>query len=437
MAGIFKAYDIRGVYGRDLTPQVVRRLGYSFAGFYGRDFLIGIDTRTHSLDLYRYLADGALRAVSVHFLGNVTTPMAHYAAKALDMPTLMVTASHNPPEYNGVKPMHPGGMDLEKHELEEVERMFNATADVPERYVGFAYAVDVLGRYADYLSSKFGDLRGMRIGFDPANGAGTVLYRPLREALGMDVWGINVEPDGRFPSHPPDPEKPENLAQLREHVVANGLRAGLALDGDGDRIGIVTATGRVFRPEHMVLVLLEEYAGPGDIIVLDITQPLYLERVAAERGVKVVRQRVGHSFQKPTAVRHNAVFWAEYSGHIGFRDNSYFDDGIFAGLRILQLTEARGTGLDEYLARAPQVFQERIDVRVDDQAAVMGRVAREAERLGEEVLTIDGVDMRFRRGRVLIRPSNTEPLIRIKVESETKEGFEELRSLALRLVKGG
>ncbi|MGC9170644.1 MAG: phosphomannomutase/phosphoglucomutase [Thermoproteus sp.] len=422
---VFKAYDIRGVYGKDLTPDLVRRIGYAVGKFFGGGkILIGMDVRTHSPDVLRHLVAGLLPVADVELLGNVTTPMTHFASRLLYEPAVMITASHNPPEYNGLKIMHKGGIDLTSEELQRLKEMLE---EPPEGQKGLVYVQDVKERYFQYLENTFGEF-DISVGFDPANAAGVIL-RPLLKRLFKRVSVINGRPDGRFPSHPPDPEKPENLRQLAELVKAEGLDAGVALDGDGDRVGLVTAKGDVFRAEKIAYMLISHYAKPGDVVVLDATMPLYLERVAEERGVKIVRERVGHSFQKPAAIRSNAAFWAEYSGHVGFREHYYFDDGIYTALKVLDVARSIGKTLDDLLAEAPKVYEERIDIRVDDQRRVMEKVRSSARSIGgAEIYEIDGVDIRFRDGgRLLIRPSNTEPLIRVKIEAGSPAQLGNLR----------
>jgi len=422
---VFKAYDVRGVYGRDLTPDVVRRIGYAVGKFFGGGrVLIGMDVRTHSPDVLRHLVAGLLPIADVELLGNVTTPMAHFASRLLYEPAVMITASHNPPEYNGLKIMHKGGINLTSEELQRLRDMLE---DPPPEQRGLVYVQDVRERYFQYLENTFGEF-DLSIGFDPANAAGVIL-RPLLKRLFKKVSVINGRPDGRFPSHLPDPEKPENLRQLAGLVKAEGLDAGVALDGDGDRVGLITARSEAFRAEKIAYMLLRYYAKPGDVVVLDATMPLYLERVAEEAGVKIVRERVGHSFQKPAAIRNNAAFWAEYSGHVGFREHYYFDDGIYTALKVLAVSRDVGKTLDDVLAEAPKVYEERIDIRVDDQRKVMDRVKSSVKSIGgAEIYEIDGVDVRFRDGgRLLIRPSNTEPLIRVKIEAESPGQLSGLR----------
>ncbi|MFN7106156.1 MAG: phosphomannomutase/phosphoglucomutase, partial [Pyrobaculum sp.] len=355
---VFKAYDIRGVVDIELTEGLVEEIGYALAQFFkGDDVIVGMDVRTHSFKIAEALSRGLLAGGNVIFIGTSTTPLTHYASHILDKPAVMITASHNPPEYNGMKVMRRGGLDLESHEIQMLASMLKKP---PQTRRGVVYVQEVLSKYVDYLSERFGKL-DISIGFDPANAAGVILT-PLLERVFKKVVAINHLPDGRFSAHLPDPEKAENLRQLQSLVVESRLDAGIALDGDCDRLGLVTAQGRIFRPEKMVYALLNHYAKSGDVVVLDVTMPLYLEKAAEERGVKIVRQRVGHSFQKPTAVRTNALFWAEYSGHIGFKEHNYFDDGIYASLKILSVL----SNLDEVLDAAPRVYEERLDVSSED-----------------------------------------------------------------------
>ena len=425
---VFKAYDVRGLVDRELTMELVEKIGYAVSKFFGGgDIVVGMDVRTHSFRIAEALARGLLSGGDVVFIGTATTPVTHYASYVLQRPAVMITASHNPPEYNGMKIMKSGGLDLESHEIQQLAAMLE---EPPAEKRGVVRVVDVLSRYVDYVSGRFGEL-GLSVGFDPANAAGVVL-KPLLNKVFRKVVAINDVPDGRFPAHLPDPEKAENLQQLRALVKEHKLDAGIALDGDCDRVGLVTARGEIFRPEKMVYALLNYLAKPGDVVVLDVTMPLYLEKAAEERGVKVVRQRVGHSFQKPTAVRHNALFWAEYSGHIGFREHNYFDDGIYAALKLLATLGDVGVTMDEVLEKAPRVYEERIDIKAADPRRAVEEAKRRAANL--EFYELDGLDIRTKDGRVLIRPSNTEPVVRVKVESNTKEGFDRLKSLVAQLI---
>ena len=425
---VFKAYDIRGVVDKELTTDIVEKIGYALAKFFnGSDVIVGMDVRTHSFRIAEALSSGLLAGGNVIFIGTSTTPATHYASYILNKPAVMVTASHNPPEYNGMKIMKAGGLDLESHEIQQLASMLEQP---PPEKRGVVYVSEALNKYIDHVASLFGELP-LAVGFDPANAAGVVL-KPLLSRVFKKVVAINDYPDGRFPAHPPDPEKAENLRQLQQVVVQNRLDAGIALDGDCDRVGMVTASGNIFRPEKMVYTLIELYAKPGDVVVLDVTMPLYLEKVAEERGVKVVRQRVGHSFQKPTAVRTNALFWAEYSGHVGFREHHYFDDGIYAALKILSILAQHGTSLDEMLRRAPQVYEERIDVKTADPRGAVEKAKLNAK--GLEYYEVDGIDIRTPDGRLLIRPSNTEPVVRAKIEAYNKEGVDRLRSLLSKLL---
>jgi len=425
---VFKAYDIRGVVDVELTMDLVEKIGFAITKFFqGSDIVVGMDVRTHSFRIVEALSRGLTAGGDVVFLGTSTTPMTHYASYTLGKPAVMITASHNPPEYNGLKIMRPGGLDLESHEIQQLAALLEPP---PERRKGVIYVYDALTKYTDELAKRFGRI-DMSIGFDPANAAGVIL-KPLLKATFKNVVAINDYPDGRFPAHPPDPEKAENLKQLQELVLSHKLDAGVALDGDCDRVGIVTASGKIFRPEKMVYALLNYYARPGDVVVLDVTMPLYLEKVAEERGVKIVRQRVGHSFQKPTALRVNALFWAEYSGHVGFRDHHYFDDGIYAALRLFTILTEAGVTLDKVIEEAPKVYEERLDIRTQNPRAAVEKAKERAK--GFEIYELDGLDIRTRDGRLLIRPSNTEPVVRVKIEAENREGLEKLRHLLSQLI---
>lgn len=327
-----------------------------------------------------------------------------------------------------MKIMRRGGVDLESYEIQQIADLLEPPPVVKH---GVVYTVDILSKYFTYIKERFKNI-DLAVGFDPANAAGVIL-KPLLQDIFKKVVSINDRPDGRFPSHPPDPEKAENLQQLRKLVVENRLDVGVALDGDCDRVGLVSSRGEIFRPEKIVYTLLNYYAKSGDVVVIDVMMPLYLEKVAEERGVRVIRQRVGHSFQKPAAIRHNALFWAEYSGHIGFREHFYFDDGLYAALKLLSIIVDVGSTLDKVLEEAPKIYEERLDIKTTDPRRAVEEAKRKAA--GLEFYELDGIDIRTREGRLLIRPSNTEPLVRVKIEAENKEDVDKLKSLLSRLIQ--
>jgi len=431
---IFKAYDIRGIWGVELNAEVVRAIGYAIAEYVKDEgeLIVGMDVRIHSPEMMRALVDGATKVGDVYVAGTATTPMMHHASRFFDRPAVMITASHNPPQYNGLKPMHSGGEDFTS---EEIARLYDAAnSPIPDGWRGVALGIDIRGPYFRYILDRFGQMEE-RVGFDPGNAAGVVL-KPLLNALFRHVEVINGEPDGRFPAHLPDPEKAENLEQLRRLVVEKGLDAGIALDGDCDRVGLVARSGRIVRPEKMAYLLIETMAKPGDVVVLEVTMPLYLEEAAAEKGVKVIRARTGHTFQFHAAKSSNALFFAEYSGHIGFRENNYFDDGLYAALKVITLAREVG-GLDALLDKSPKVYEERMDIPVEDREAAMARVRERVKTLSgvDQVVEIDGVDVRLRNGaRVLVRPSNTEPLLRVKIEGRDEDAFKTAKETAARLL---
>ncbi|MEM1836991.1 MAG: phosphomannomutase/phosphoglucomutase [Pyrobaculum sp.] len=426
---VFKAYDIRGVVDKELTLDLVEKIGYAISKFFkGEDVVVGMDVRTHSFKIVEALSRGLLAESNIVFIGTSTTPIVHYASYVLDRPAVMVTASHNPPEYNGMKIMRRGGVDLESYEIQQIADLLEPPPVVKH---GVVYTIDILSKYFTYIKERFKNI-DLAVGFDPANAAGVIL-KPLLQDIFKKVVSINDRPDGRFPSHPPDPEKAENLQQLRKLVVENRLDVGVALDGDCDRVGLVSSRGEIFRPEKIVYTLLNYYAKSGDVVVIDVMMPLYLEKVAEERGVRVIRQRVGHSFQKPAAIRHNALFWAEYSGHIGFREHFYFDDGLYAALKLLSIIVDVGSTLDKVLEEAPKIYEERLDIKTTDPRRAVEEAKRKAA--GLEFYELDGIDIRTREGRLLIRPSNTEPLVRVKIEAESKEDVDKLKSLLSRLIQ--
>ncbi|HMB53206.1 MAG TPA: phosphomannomutase/phosphoglucomutase [Thermoanaerobaculia bacterium] len=437
MAGIFKAYDIRGVYGADLDETTARQVGLAFQHVLDDDDLaksnavvVGRDMRSHSAGLAEALIDGLTAAgLDVLDVGLVTTPMNYFAVGHLGAAGgIQVTASHNPAKYNGFKLSRHGARPVSgDHGIALVEEKI-AAGDLPEADArGEVTSVDVND---DYQSHVLGHLRStngggrLRLVADAANGMGT-LYRPLLEAMGIDLVPLYFELDGSFPNHEANPLKEENLEDLQEAVERHGADLGVSFDGDADRSAFVDETGRSIGSDLTTALiageLLERH--PGAAVVYDLRSSRALAEYVREKGGVPIRERVGHSFMKATLREHEGVFGGELAGHYYFRDNFYADSSILAVVEILNLMRKTHKPLSELVeplrryAKSPE-----INFEVEDKQGKMDELARRHE--GADADWVDGISVRYPTWWFNVRPSNTEPYLRLVVEAKDEEELE-------------
>lgn len=443
----FKAYDIRGVYGAEIDAALAFRVGRAFARFSGAKELLGAaDARTHSAELLRAFGAGAASAGStLHDAGCISTPALHYLQMRRGYGAgVMATASHNPPQYHGFKLFdRRGGSVSSATGLRAIEAAVAEDAGAPpvplpalaalpgaapEEYVAFATA------------HVRPEVRGMKVVVDASNGSAGRLLEAAAERLGLDAVILNAAPDGSFPAHPPNPLEAASQRQAAAAVVRAGAVLGAVLDGDGDRILFFDETGRplpsYFAGALIAGALLERE--PGAAIVYDlISSRVFPEAIAAAGGVPV-KAPVGYSNLYAAMVRAGALFGNETSGHLYFRvsDSFYTESAIYGLGVLLNLLLQRGRPLSELAAplRARYVQQEEVNIRLDrlDPDAALQRVRDAcADGLEEE---LDGVSVSYDRFWFNLRPSNTEPLLRLRLEAVDERALAEATARVLKLV---
>jgi phosphomannomutase len=427
LSRIFKAYDVRGVVPDELDASVARAVGAAFADWAGVPAIAtGRDCRLSSPELGAALAEGiASRGTDVVDLGLASTDLLYFASGSLDVAGVMLTASHNPPRYNGMKFCLPGAKPVgEDTGLAEIRERAERDTYAPAAARGTIGQRDLLDAYAEHVLS-FVDASAMRplsVVADTANGMGGLIVPAVFERLPVSLVHLYPDLDGTFPNHPADPIDPENQRDLKREVLARGADVGLAFDGDADRVFLVDERAEgVSGSEVTALVaaaMLERQ--PGAPVVYNLICSWAVPEVIREHGGQPIRTRVGHSFIKQVMAETGAVFGGEHSGHYYFRDNYRADSGLIAAVVVLEQLSRATAALSEVLApfRRYRASGE-INTRVRDQAGRVEAIS-EAFAAGRADHT-DGLTVEFEDWWFNVRPSNTEPLLRLNVEARTEE----------------
>ena len=433
LATVFKAYDVRGTVPDQLDPRRLYAIGAAFARFVegkgGGPIVVARDMRESGLALSRaFIAGASSVGAEVTDLGLASTDLLYFASGRLEAAGAMLTASHNPASYNGVKLCLAGARPIgEESGLAEVRRQAEAVLSALPAGEDYLEGVPVAGQdllkdFAAHVCS-FVDtdaLRPLRLVADTANGMGGLVAPAVFEALPFDVELLFAELDGTFPNHPADPIQPENLRQLQARVLETGADAGLAFDGDADRVFLVDERAQVLSGSLTTAIvadaMLERH--PGSTILYNVICSKAVPEIVRERGGTPVRTRVGHSFIKAVMADTGAVFGGEHSGHYYFRDNYRADSGIIAALVVLERLCVSAEPLSELRRRYERYAGSgEINTEVDDPAAVVDAIAASYEARGAAVDRLDGATADLGSWWFNVRPSNTEPLLRLNLEA--------------------
>ncbi len=426
--GIFKAYDIRGVLGSTLDAAIARQVGLAFGSTAlekgEQTVVIGRDGRLSGPELTTALAAGLQAAgVDVIDVGMVATPMLYFATHALGAHSgIMVTGSHNPPDYNGFKMVLAG----EAIYGEAIQKLYRRIVDGDFRSGSGGYRQhDVRAAYLERILSDVKLARPMKIAIDCGNGVAGSVAGELYRRLGCEVTELFCEVDGTFPNHHPDPAHLENLEDLIRVLASGDAEIGLAFDGDGDRLGVVTKDGQVIFPDRQLMLLAQDVLTrhPGGTILYDVKCTRHIAPVVSAAGGKPLMCQTGHSLVKAKMRETGAPFGGEMSGHLFFKDRWYgFDDGLYAGARLLELA-SRMADITQTLNALPQSKSTpELQVRLaeGENHALVARLQKEAQWPGaSQVLTIDGVRVEYPDGFGLCRASNTTPVLVLRFEAES------------------
>jgi phosphomannomutase len=430
MNEVFKAYDVRGTVPDQLDADMCRAIGRAMARFAGVSrILVARDMRETGVELSAAFSDGVrAEGVDVTDLGLASTDFLYFASGHLDAPGAMFTASHNPAQYNGLKlclsGARPIGRDTGLAEIEAVaDELLGAPLPPP---TGTLSEKDLLGEWAEHVVSfvDVGSLRPLKVVADTANGMGGLVVPIVFERLPFSVEILFPELDGTFPNHPADPIQPENLVALKAAVLEQGADIGLAFDGDADRVFLVDEKAEpVSGSLTTTLVAASMLAKhPGETILYNLICSHVVPEVVTELGGKPVRTQVGHSIIKKVMADTGAIFGGEHSGHYYYRDNFRADSGIITALLVLELLSQSAQPLSEMLQPYRRyVDSGEINTTVTDPAATVEAIAAREREAGASVDRLDGLTVEHVDWWYNVRPSNTEPLLRLNVEAKTAE----------------
>jgi phosphomannomutase/phosphoglucomutase len=434
---IFKAYDIRGTVGRTLTRSAVQAIGQalgSLAGERGRDTIVGgRDGRLSGPELLGALSEGIRAAgVNVVDIGMVTTPMTYFAAHHLGTQCcVMVTGSHNPPDYNGLKMV----IDATTLSGEDIQALrARIERGNLARGSGTTRTADIASAYFDRIAGDVHLARPMRIAVDCGNGVAGAFAPDLYRRLGCDVALLFCDVDGRFPNHHPDPSQPANLQDLIRRLGQGDCELGLAFDGDGDRLGVVTPAGHVIYPDRQLMLFAADVLAraPGATIIYDVKSTRNLKPWITRHGGVPMLWKTGHSLIKTKMKEIGAALAGEMSGHTFFGERWYgFDDGLYAGARLLEILarHADPASVLDALPDAISTPELNIGCAEGEQHALIERLKATAEFPGTvDVIRIDGLRVEYRDAFGLARASNTTPVIVLRFEADDEAALARIQA---------
>jgi phosphomannomutase len=445
-ARIFKAYDIRGTVPDQIDESVAQAVGAAFARLTeARAMVIVHDMRTSSPPLAAALARGAAsQGADVVAAGLGSTDMLYYASGSLGIPGAMITASHNPATYNGIKLCREGARPVGADTgLAELRSMAEEGVPASQGAPGSVTSRDLLSGYAAHLKTlvDLSGIRPLKVVVDAGNGMAGYTVPKVFEGLPIELVPLYFELDGTFPNHEANPIDPKNLVDLQHAVVSSGADIGLAFDGDADRCFVVDERGEIVSPSVLTaLIAVAELARePGATIIHNLITSQAVPEIVTARGGTPVRTRVGHSFIKARMAQTGAIFGGEHSGHFYFRDFWFADSGMLAALHVLAALGSQDGPLSALLVEYSRyVASGEINSEVGDQAGTTSRVRAAFEgREGISTDDLDGLTVSSSDGGwwFNVRPSNTEPLLRLNVEAPDEQTLSDIRDRVLRIVR--
>jgi phosphomannomutase / phosphoglucomutase len=433
---IFREYDIRAIVGKELTLDEVVVLGKAMGTYLGRQgrkvITLGRDGRLSSNDFHDRFLEGILTTgCRVIDIGVCPSPLLYFSIRHLNTEGgVMITASHNPPEYNGFK-ICSGPDTIFGEEIQKIRRIAGEGSFISGK--GTYTEEDVLPAYQKLLLNDIRLDKPLRVGIDGGNGTGGWLALPIIRELGCQVSDLYCEVDGAFPHHEPDPTVPKNLEELKALVLKESLDVGLAYDGDGDRLGVIDHQGEIIWGDQLLIlfarsILLER---PGATFIGEVKCSQNFYEDIPKRGGKVIMWKTGHSLIKQKMKEEKALLAGEMSGHLFFADRYFgFDDAIYASLRLLEILARTGKRIPELLSGLPRTYSTpeiRMDIPEEKKFLIVAAVKKALDGKSR-VIDVDGVRILFEDGWGLIRASNTQPVLVLRFEAKTPERLQAIRT---------
>jgi phosphomannomutase len=445
---IIKAYDIRGLVKNEVTPDFSFSLGVAFAKFLEIErepatIVVGEDMRPSSAPLADAFSDGATsQGMDVIRIGLASTDMLYFASGKLNLPGVMFTASHNPAKYNGMKLCKSGARPIgQESGLVKIRQLIEGGVPISNRPVGSVRKQDLLNDYVDYLLTRFPKntfkKRKLKVVIDAGNGMAGFTAPAVMQKLNVELIPMYFELDGNFPNHEANPIEPENLKALQKKVKKEKADIGLAFDGDADRCFLIDENGDLVNPSALtgLIAVRELKANPGATIIYNLISSRAVAEVISENGGIALRSRVGHSYIKTLMAESGAVFGGEHSGHFYFGDFWRADSGMLAALYALAELMATPKSLSNLLQPYNRYFSSgEINSKVKD-ASKSIKLVKNKYQDKYQVDELDGLTVTAEGWWFNLRPSNTEPLLRLNVEADTQKQMAEIRDTVLNLIQ--
>jgi phosphomannomutase len=438
---IFKAYDVRGIYPTEINEEAVAAIAKAFAFFLNANkIVIGRDCRASSPSLHKAVVNALVEVgVNVIDIGFCPTPLLNYTISKKGFPGgIMISASHNPKEYNALKLIKAPCLQLSSPgDIDEVKKLVMNPEVVREaqQQKGSVQEFNAIDEYIEDVVEEFVDLKGMRVVVDYGNGMGSLTARRVFEKMGIIVIPLYEAVDCSFPNHPANPAEEKNLEELRKAVVMQKADLGIAFDGDADRAFIIDDTGRIVYPDIMMALLVHsELRGRTDKrVYYDLRSSRILSDVIKQNNGKPIMMRVGNPFTKEKLLKDGGVFGGELSGHMMFQDHYCIDDGLFASLKVMEAVAEAKKKLSELVNPLLKYYPSpEINMRVNNPDDTLQRV-RDAFKDGKSV-DLDGVFISYPDWWFSLRKSNTEPVVRLRLEANTKQKLDEMQQKILNII---
>lgn len=441
MASIFKAYDIRGIYGKTLTDDIAFKVGRAFVTFLGcKKVLVSRDMRPHSEPLFRALADGLMtQGADVIDLGLVSTPMSYFANGTLGADaSIMITASHNPGEWNGFKLCREKAIPISGATgIKDLERIVAGDQYPTPPRRGALSSYDIVPAYVERIR-RFADFkRPIRVAIDYANGMGIIEGKVLQGLPNLSIDPLFDTLDGTFPNHEANPLHAETWEPLRHKIQSGRYDLALYFDGDADRVGFMDEKGNVISADMITALIAQEMLArnPGAAIFYDLRSSWAVKEVILERGGRPMMSRVGHAFIKQQMRDVDAIFAGELSGHYYFKENFYTESSALAAIYVMNLISHSDRPLSELIRPIRRYYASgEINSEVHDTQAVLQRLKEKYGRQGK-VIELDGLSVEFEDWWFNVRASNTEPLVRLNLEAKTEEAMKRHRDEVLAIIR--